>query len=219
MAKTYIRDTPNLIDDIRAARNNFGELVDMVAAMGKQANQRFYRLEKRGLAASSYGYQRRQIETGKEKPRYTQSRSKLRQLDTGTLYEMALDLNAKLASKTTTVTGLGYIEEKRLTSASDALMDRYGIDLRPSDLKEFFKAGGADFLNSKYLDSTQILEDFVEYSKEGNLSVKQFLREFKRFNTIRSGRAAGEAIRFDYTRLRKNLIAANDRESKKKRKR
>lgn len=216
MAKTYVRDTPNMLDDIRRRRNNFNELVDMVAAMGKQANQRFYRLEKKGKASSSYGYQRRQQETGKEKPRYTQSKNKLRQLDTGTLYEMALDLNAKLASKTTTITGLDYIEEKRLSSASDTLAERYGIDLRPSDLKEFFKAGGADFLNSKYLDSTQILEDFVEYSKEGNLSVKEFLREFKRFNAIRSGSAAKDAIRFDYTRLRKNLIAANERKTKRK---
>ena len=218
MAKTYVRDTPNMLDDIRRRRNNFGELVDIVAAMGKQANQRFYRLEKRGVAQSSYGYQRRQIETGKDKPRYTQSKSKLRQLDSGTLYEMALDLNAKLASKSTTITGLDYIEEKRLSSASASLANRYGIDLSPSDLKEFFKANGAEFLNSKYLDSTQILEDFVEFSKEGNLTVKQFLREFKRFNAIRSGSEAKDVMRFDYTRLRKNLIAANDRAGKKRKK-
>ena len=218
MAKTYVRDTPNMLDDIRRRRNNFNELVDIVASMGKQANQRFYRLEKRGVAQSSYGYQRRQMETGKDKPRYTQSKNKLRQLDSGTLYEMALDLNAKLASKSTTITGLDYIEEKRLSSASASLANRYGIDLSPSDLKEFFKANGAEFLNSKYLDSTQILEDFVEFSKEGNLTVKQFLREFKRFNSIRSGSEATDAMRFDYTRLRKNLIAANDRAGKKRKK-
>ena len=61
-----------------------------------------------------------------------------------------------------------------------------GTGVSRETLKQFFEYGGAEFINSRYLDSTQLIEDFVKFTQEGNVSVKQFMRELKRYKNVAS---------------------------------
>ena len=201
----------NTIRELRISGKIEG-LVDIVQQMSKQTNQRFYRLEKKGMAKSSYGYQRAQDETGRKKPRYTESKAKLSKMDAEDLYRLAIDLNAKIASDTTTVTGLIEIENKRLFSRTQALESR-GLSLTESELKEFLDGGGSDFLNNKYLDSTQVIDDFIEATKNGNMTVEQFINEYTKGQKriIKSG-----AQPFDYGKANRNLLKVQNRNAKRK---
>ena len=201
----------NTIRELRISGNIEG-LIDIVQQMSKQTNQRFYRLEKKNMAKSSYGYQRAQDETGRKKPRYTESKAKLSKMDAEDLYRLAIDLNAKIASDTTTVTGLRDIENKRLFNRTQSLEAR-GLSLSESELKEFLDAGGSDFLNNKFLDSTQVIDDFIEATKSGNMTVEQFINEYTKGQKriIKSGSAP-----FDYGKAHRNLLKAQKRNEKGK---
>lgn len=198
------------IRSLRAAGDTSG-LRAVVARMSKQLNQRLYRLEKKGISSSSYGYQMAQVFTGKEKPRYSESYNKLSNMDAGDLYEIALDVNAKLYSGSTTISGLRAMEERRLNRRAETL-NEFGVDLSPDELKQFFELGGAEFLNSKYLDSVQILEDFVDMTKNGNLTPKEFLREFKRYRQrLRDGDTIGKVD--IYGNVSRNLMRRSARKT------
>lgn len=198
------------IRSLRAAGDTSG-LRAVVARMSKQLNQRLYRLEKKGVSSSSYGYQMAQVFTGKEKPRYSESYNKLSNMDAGDLYEIALDVNAKLYSGSTTISGLRAMEERRLNRRAETL-NEFGVDLSPDELKQFFELGGAEFLNSKYLDSVQILEDFVDMTKNGNLTPKEFLREFKRYKQrLRDGNTIGKVD--IYGNVSRNLMRRSARKT------
>ena len=212
MAKSYIRTTPNRYSTIKELQisDNVQGLAQLVAGMAKQLNQRFYRLEKAGVSESSYGYDVAQRETGKDKPRYTQNAEKLAQYNQDELIRLAMDMNAKLVSDTTTIAGLAAIEERRLQASSDKLYS-LGIDIEPADLKAFFDAGGAEFLNNKYLDSTQVLDDFVEFTKNGNISTKEFVREYKRYRKQISKLGND----FEYSKITNNLVNLSNRKRAK----
>lgn len=170
------------LDEIRNAykNGNVNELVNIVRQQSHLLNTRLYRIEKSGVGLTSSAYVFAQRETGKTKPRYTESTNKLRNMPLQELYNLALNINVKIASPTSSQSGLKHLENVRLEQSSKALA-RYGINVSPSELKEFFDAGGSEFLNSKYLSSDQIMEDYETYVLNGNLTVKQFLREFKRY--------------------------------------
>lgn len=201
----------NTIRELRISGNIEG-LIDIVQQMSKQTNQRFYRLEKKNIAKSSYGYQRAQDETGRKKPRYTESKAKLSKMNAEDLYRLAIDLNAKIASDTTTITGLREIENKRLFNRTQSLEAR-GLSLSESELKEFLDAGGSDFLNNKFLDSTQVIDDFIEATKSGNMSVEQFINEYTKGQKriIKNGSAP-----FDYGKAHRNLLKVQKRNAKRK---
>lgn len=170
------------LNEIRNAykNGNLNELIQIVKKQAHQINQRFYRMEKRGRGMSESAYVFAKRETGKEKPRYTESERKLRDMGIADLYKMAIDINVKIVSPTSTATGLKYLEDKRLSGAVKQL-NRYDINIDESQLKEFLDSGGAEFLNSKYLSSDQLLEDYEKYVVNGNVTMKQFMRELKRY--------------------------------------
>lgn len=170
------------LDEIRTAFNNgnINELINIVQKQAHQINQRFYRLEKRGIGTGESAYVYAQRETGKEKPRYTESRNKLRAMGIADLYKLAININVKIVSPTSTVTGLQHLEDKRLSGAVKQL-NRYDININETQLKEFLDAGGYEFLNSKYLSSDQILEDYEKYVVNGSVTMKQFIRELNRY--------------------------------------
>lgn len=201
----------NIIRELRISGNIEG-LIDIVQQMSKQTNQRFYRLEKKGISKSSYGYQRAQDETGRKKPRYTESKAKLSKMDAEDLYRLAIDLNAKIASDTTTVTGLREIEHKRLYNRTQSL-EAHGLSLTESEFKEFLDAGGSEFLNNKFLDSTQVIDDFIGATKSGNMTVKQFIDEYTKGQKriIKSG-----SVPFDYGKAHRNLLKVQNRNAKRK---
>lgn len=170
------------LNEIRAAyeSGNLNELVNIVQKQAHQINQRFYRLEKRGMGTGESAYVFAQRETGKDKPRYTESRHKLHDMGIADLYKLAININVKLVSPTSTVRGLRHLEDKRLSGAVKQL-NRYDININESQLKEFLDAGGYEFLNSKYLSSDQILEDYEKFVVNGKVTMKQFMRELKRY--------------------------------------
>ena len=163
-------------------------LVEEVRRMARQINQRFYRLEKAGKGVNDTAYLFAQRETGKMKPRYTVNKNKLENMSISDLYDLGLEIDAKIRSKTSTLRGLDEVYINRLDFSARKLeqLSGYleGSGVSRETLKEFFEYGGAEFINSRYLDSTQLVEDFVRYTQEGNVSVKQFMRELKRYKDV-----------------------------------
>lgn len=76
-----------------------------------------------------------QRELGTEKPRYTESMNKIMKMDINTLYESALGVSRKLGSKSTSLSGLKYINENRVQGAIEGIKTQLGIDIE--DTKEF----------------------------------------------------------------------------------
>lgn len=202
------RDTNSQMEKLKLLfkMQNKKELAKEVKQMAKQINQRFYRLEKQDLQNDSYAYQLSKKETGKSKPRYTESLNKLEDKPLDTLYQESLDIFSKLFSKTSKIRGVKETQERRITKGLEKL-EGLGIKIDKNDFKKFLELGGGEILNSKYLDSSQIIEDFVETTKDGNISIKEFLREFKRFKKIQQR---------TYPRIKKNLTNLLSRKKKRK---
>lgn len=198
------------LKELKQARNK--ELMAQeVARMSQQLNQRFYRLEKKGIGLNETAYSYAQSETGKEKPRYTTSVNKLSQLSFNELYNLALNINVKIVSGTSSIKGIKQIGKKRITKATEKLKETLNLDddeFNEEDLKEFIELGGTDLLNNKYMDSNQVIEDFIELTKQGNITVKEFIREFKRFKKVNKKTP---------DRVRKNWLRLSNRKRKKKR--
>lgn len=160
------------------------ELLDLeIQKKAKQINQRFYRLEKKnvGLKESAYYYAKH--ETGKDKPRYSVSLSKISKMSDEEAEEVLLQLNKKIKSKTSTLRGLSEVENKRLTKAIEALEDEGITDIDKELLNEFltteYKGEKGGNLINKYFDSNQLIEDFLEKRKEG-ITTKQFIKIYKK---------------------------------------
>ena len=106
---------------IRQARDK-DLLVNWVQKASKQVNQRLYRLEKAGVGIGDTAYRFAQMETGKEKPRYSTSTNVLNKMSNEELYSTALELNQKLMSKTSTIRGIKEITESRLSKSIADIM-------------------------------------------------------------------------------------------------
>lgn len=177
-------------------------LEDEVIRMAKIINQRFYRLEKNNLQKGSYAYKQAAAELGKNKPRYVTGKDKIAKTPLDRLYRTYIELYNKHYSDTSLVAGVKRINQKRIQTAVDRINDiiirRNGQigevgKISEADFIEFLDNGGAELLNSKYIDSDQLIEDWIEATKNGNVSTKEFLREFKRFKNQKIN--YGQAIR------------------------
>lgn len=156
-------------------------LAETVQQMAKQVNQRFYRLEKAGVGLGENAYRYAQRETGKDKPRYTESLNKLKQMPRQELYELALQINKKLVTPSSTIGGTRALYDKRLDFASNKLESK-GINVSEEQLKAFIDAGGAEFLNNaERFSSEQIMIDYEEFVLNGKVSMDQFVRGLKQF--------------------------------------
>lgn len=156
-------------------------LAETVQKMAKQVNQRFYRLEKAGVGLGENAYRYAQRETGKDKPRYTESINKLRQMPRQELYELALQINKKLVTPSSTIGGTRALYDKRLEFASNKLESK-GVSVSEEQLKAFIDAGGAEFLNNaERFSSDQIMIDYEEFVLNGKVSMDQFVRGLKQF--------------------------------------
>lgn len=156
-------------------------LAETVQKMAKQVNQRFYRLEKAGVGLGENAYRYAQRETGKDKPRYTESINKLKQMPRQELYELALQINKKLVTPSSTIGGTRALYEKRLEFASNTL-ESEGVSVSKEQLKAFIDAGGDEFLNNaKRFSSEQIMIDYEEFVLNGKVSMDQFVRGLKQF--------------------------------------
>lgn len=152
--------------------------------LAKQVNQRFYRLEKkeRGLKESAYRYA--QVETNKDKPRYTTNINKISSMSDVELTEFMLSLRRKVSSPTSTLRGLKTVEAKRIENAVYVINKSTGVAIDEEDFRNFLDNGGGKLLN-KYMDSTQLIKDWLDKSKQG-VTAKQFVKTYNRYlNRVR----------------------------------
>lgn len=107
-----------------------------VRLMNKRLNERFRQIERKTRnpeKTTAYMYAQREL--GSKKPRYTESMKKIMEEDINTLYEKALGVSRKLGSKSTSLTGLKYINENRIQGSLEGIKKNLGIDIE--DSKEF----------------------------------------------------------------------------------
>lgn len=196
MGRQYVFSNVMKLRELRQARSKV-LLAREVVRMSKQINQRFYRLEKAGLNVDSYAYQLASMQLGKERPRYTTSIQKLTDLPFDTLYKQALEINEKIASGTSAIRGVKATQEKRVTNSLESLK-KLGYDIDRDDFEQFLRIGGAELI--KEFGSEQIFEDFWSKTQQGVVTVKEFVREFKRYKSLE---------RVDYSKVLRNLKRIN----------
>lgn len=174
----------NMIDEILAARSSKQDLADLTAKMAKRLNQRFRTLEnqtEKGTKDTAYRYAQKELTS--DRPRYSESSSFLQKMDANELYRLANRINAKLMSQTSTLSGLKQVNKKRLEGSIKALEKLISPDQKlkidPELFDQFLKRGGGEILNSRYTNSSQIVEDFVRVTQSGNVSVDEFIREYR----------------------------------------
>lgn len=166
------------LKELRQLRDQ-NALAQEVARMAKQLNQRFYRIEKAEKGIRDTAYYFAQEETGREHPRYSVNADKLASMDATALYELGLNINEKLKSETSTLRGLTRVYNRRLDNSSKALSNALGENVSPEDVKTFVDAGGDELLNdSKYYDSNQIIDDWLEWRNKG-VSLEEFIKTYK----------------------------------------
>ena len=108
-------------------------LAGEVRLMNKRLNERFRQIERRNKhPEKTTGYMYAQRELGSERPRYTESIKKIMEEDINTLYEQALGVSRKLGSKSTSLSGLKYINENRVQGAIEGIKSNLGIDIEDS---------------------------------------------------------------------------------------
>lgn len=196
MPRQYVFSNVMKLRELRQAKSKV-LLAREVVRMSKQINQRFYRLEKAGLSVDSYAYQLASMQLGKERPRYTTSFNKLSDLPFDTLYKQAIEINEKIASGTSAIRGVKEVQKKRITNSLASLKEM-GYDIDRGDFEEFLRIGGSQLLRE--FGSEQIFEDFWSKTQEGVVTVKEFVREFKRYKSL---------DRVDYSKVLRNLKRIN----------
>lgn len=183
------------------------ELIENAQYLGKIINRRYRELEKAGIEKKSYAYFRTQKETGMT--RYTASKKQLERLSSEELYDLNIDLFAKYASSTTSVSFVEKTIEDNLQKGIDTLKARLKFsapnvakELNVDDFRKFLTIGGGQFLNEardKGYGSTNLIEDWQNARVQG-VSDKEFIREWKRFRK-----------EFDKDKFKKNVRALAQR--------
>lgn len=183
------------------------ELIENAQYLGKIINRRYIALEKAGIEKKSYAYFRTQKETGMT--RYTTSRKQLERLSSEELYDLNIDLFAKYASSTTSVSFVEKTIEDNLQKGIDMLKARLKFsapnvakELNVDDFRNFLTLGGGQFLNDardKGYGSTNLIEDWQNARVQG-VTDKEFIREWKRFRKD-----------FDKDKFKKNVRALAQR--------
>ena len=183
------------------------ELIENAQYLGKIINRRYRELEKAGIEKKSYAYFRTQKETGMT--RYSASKKKLEMLSSEELYDLNIDLFAKYASSTTSVSFVEKTIEDNLQKGIDTLKARLKFsapnaakELNVDDFRTFLTLGGGQFLNDardKGYGSTNLIEDWQNARVQG-VSDKEFIREWKRFRK-----------EFDKDKFKKNVRALAQR--------
>lgn len=185
-------------------------LIDNAKYLSKIVNRRYRELEKAGIENKSYAYKRTQAETGLN--RYTTSKRQLEKLTSEELYDLNVDLYAKYASSTTSVSYVEQTIQAGLEKAVETLQTRLKYSapniaksLNADDFRTFLILGGGQFLNEatdKGYGSTNLIEDW-ESARLSGVSDKEFIREWKRFTH-----------EFDKDKFRRNIQALKSRKNK-----
>lgn len=162
-----------------------------VRLMNKRLNERFRQIEKRNKhPEKTTGYLYAQRELGSERPRYTESMKKIMEEDINTLYEQALGVSRKLGSKSTSLSGLKYINENRVQGAIEGIKKNLGIDIEDStEFRRFLEENVNEMIDNN-IGSDVIFEMFsMAMHKEKGLETldkmwKEYQSRGERVDTI-----------------------------------
>lgn len=162
-----------------------------VRLMNKRLNERFRQIEKKNKhPEKTTGYMYAQRELGMDKPRYTESLKKIMQEDIDRLYENALGVSRKLGSKSTSLSGLKYINENRVQGALDGIKENLGIEIEDStEFRRFLEENVNEMIDNN-IGSDVIFEMFsMAMHKEKGIETldkmwKEYVSRGERVDTI-----------------------------------
>lgn len=162
-----------------------------VRLMNKRLNERFRQIEKKNKhPEKTTGYMYAQRELGMDKPRYTESLKKIKQEDIDRLYENALGVSRKLGSKSTSLSGLKYINENRVQGALEGIKKNLGIDIEDStEFRRFLEENVNEMIDNN-IGSDVIFEMFsMAMHKEKGIETldkmwKEYVSRGERVDTI-----------------------------------
>lgn len=162
-----------------------------VRLMNKRLNERFRQIERKNKhPEKTTGYMYAQRELGSEKPRYTESMKKIMEEDINTLYEQALGVSRKLGSKSTSLSGLKYINENRVQGAIEGIKKNLGIDIEDSaEFRRFLEENVNEMIDNN-IGSDVIFEMFsMAMHKEKGIETldkmwKEYVSRGERIDTI-----------------------------------
>lgn len=162
-----------------------------VRLMNKRLNERFRQIEKRNKhPEKTTGYMYAQRELGAEKPRYTESMKKIMEEDINTIYEQALGVSRKLGSKSTSLSGLKYINENRVQGAIEGIKKNLGIDIEDTtEFRRFLEENVNEMIDNN-IGSDVIFEMFsMAMHKENGIETldkmwKEYQSRDERVDTI-----------------------------------
>lgn len=192
-------------EDLKESRGNHQELVNQVSSMAKKLNNRFGRLEEKGEGLKESAYTYAKAELNSDTPRYITSKKDLKSMSDSDLYELGKSLNLKLKSQTSTLTGVRAVDKKRISNATYELNSKLGLlgtkdEISEKSFRNFIKNGGSELLNNKMLSSTQVVEDWLEYTKKG-IKKTDFIKLFKEYqdkHTTKKGKVDIGKIRSEF---------------------
>lgn len=162
-----------------------------VRLMNKRLNERFRQIERKNKnPENTTAYMYAQRELGSEKPRYTESMNKIMEMDINTLYESALGVSRKLGSKSTSLSGLKYINYNRVQGAIDGIKKELGIDIEDSpEFRRFLEENVNEMIDNN-IGSDVIFEMFsMAMHKEKGIETldkmwKEYVSRGERVDTI-----------------------------------
>lgn len=166
-------------------------LAKEVRLMNKRLNERFRQIErkiKNPEKTTAYMYAQREL--GTEKPRYTESMKKIMEMDINTLYETALGASRKLGSKSSSLTGLKYINENRIQGSIEGIKKNLGIDIEDSNEFRRFLEENVNEMVDNNIGSDVIFEVFsmAVHKEKGIETLKKMWKEYasrdERIDTI-----------------------------------
>ena len=166
-------------------------LAKEVRLMNKRLNERFRQIERRQeKPENTTAYRYAMQELGQEKPRYTESINKIMKEDINKLYEQALGTSRKLASKSASLSGINYIEEKRVSGAIKGIKENLGIDIEDSpEFRRFLKENANEMIDNN-IGSDVIFEMFsmAMHKEKGIETLDKMWKEYssrgERIDTI-----------------------------------
>ncbi len=143
---------------------------DEIQRQSKIINNRFEVLERRGIEGKSMAYRYAQYELETQTPRYEETKRELRSIPVEEMLERSIDIERKYMSNTSKYTGLKKISKDRYNKMSDRFdefdeegkhTNRFRDNISVDMLDDFFDSGGGALLENGFLDSYQIIEDWL----------------------------------------------------------
>lgn len=180
----------NRIVELKKSGDKLG-LAKELRKMNKRINERFRQIERRpGHPENTTAYRYAMNETGRVKPRYTESLNKLLSQDINTLFKSSMDISRKLGSKSASLRGLNLISENRVSGAIEGIKSNLGIDIEDSpEFRRFLEENVNEMIDNN-IGSDVIFElfDMAMHKEKGLETLDKMWKEYssraERIDTI-----------------------------------